>query len=278
MTTARGLAMVGTLLAVGSIAWGISTGGASESSDVVKLPPSGETTMARLSDGTPVWLVHHPDDSTTVLAIDVLATEARLRPEAVSGLREQVLWLAGSRRFVPASQTLAAGAYDEYGRASEPWMVQDLDHYRHEDAGNGTVAVGERVSGASHETTARLPMSDPRFPQYHLNAVRPFQPLRDSDSGISIDEALAQPDGSVVLVDMDLVVTGPDSTLVCIADRDDGSCVGTSAVPRDVQMRLPPGGREVWRGPLLARVTDGSFSQVTLTGALGSGGVRGYDA
>ena len=74
-------------------------------SDVVTVPPRGETSAVFLADGRPVFVVHHQDG--TVSVVDAFSSHRAW------GVEELNVWCPSTRQFVEVAHE---AHFDEYGR------------------------------------------------------------------------------------------------------------------------------------------------------------------
>ncbi len=261
-----------------------ASGGASQQDGhVVPVPPVGDASLEHLGDGTPVWVVSQPDGEVDVLAVGVLP----IPPEAssfvgtssVQGVRSPVLWVPEERAFIGGSVLFEADGRSvgwfpiQVGGAedAEPVVVRDLDAYDAQPAGDGSVRVGDRRTGEERTVPA-----NPDFPSIFEEGtiVRPLEQA-DGRPPLPVEEARSQPDGTVVLVDGDVVVDGTTPPRVCeVPDVPVGDlppCPDDAPEPPDVTARDPdPRAYTVEFGPYLVRVGDGTFTE--LIGGSGNAG------
>lgn len=229
----------------------------------VELPGPGEAAARVLDDGTRVWVVHHRDGRVSVLAADA-SDDGDAESLSVRGLRTQVFWYPSARRFG------GGGTYDEYGVSLRGRSGPNLDWY--ESAVDGSeVVVGERVGPVPYEhpsTDEQTPADgEPHSPDHPREA-----------SGLPLDEARQQPDGTVVILDAALVAYGDEPLRLCAAPEPPElweweGCPEDAATPVDVTLETNDHSLMwVWHGPLRVRVVESGFSEVTLLGAGHSGG------
>jgi hypothetical protein len=152
----------------------------------VPLPPPGTVAWELLDDGTPVWAVHHPDG-----AVAVIASEG-----TNGGAPTHITWDGrwctpdrwGWRHFLGPAWDAAGASY--LGAALPPLerhlVVVD----------GGTLIVGDRVQGTSAPATVPL-----RPLVVHRSDPAP-------DDTITLEQAAALPDGSVVFVEAALARAG----------------------------------------------------------------------
>jgi hypothetical protein len=208
------------------------------------LPPRGEAAVANLTDGAPVFVVHHHDG--TVSALD---------PRAAQGDSTQlqlVRWTAATRHF------LGGGAWDEYGRRLDGFRSTDL-------LGFATRVTGDVVEiGASVDPPAGSP----------ITATTDPPAMADLTAGpsvtIDLPGALRLAAGSTAWIDADVVID-PDGAHVCHAQTFQGSieldpCPPDSPVVDDLV--ATPGSRSIWFGPLLITRTSTGFEHVTAIGGV----------
>ncbi len=249
--------------------------GAAQESDVVAVPPEGETALAHLDDGTPVWVAHQPDGEVDVLGIGAVPVAPDASPyaaeSAFEGVRGATFWVPRERAFLGGSvrfdaEGRATGWFPVQVGGSEdagPVTVRDLDAYAITPAGEGQVAVGERRAGAARTVDAD-PDSGGAFGEDEV-----ISPLRGKDAPqpVGVEEALGKPEGRVVLVDGDVVVDGLAPPRVCevphVPVPDLPPCPDDAPEPPDVRARRPdPRAYEVQFGPYFARVTGGTLAEL----------------
>lgn len=78
-------------------------------SDVVAVPPRGETSAMFLDDGRPVFVVHHEDG--TVSVVDGFSSHRAW------GVEELIVWCPSTREFVEGAHE---ARFDEYGEFASP--------------------------------------------------------------------------------------------------------------------------------------------------------------
>jgi hypothetical protein len=243
-------------------------------SDVVAVPPRGEAKPAFLSDGHPIFLVHHEDGSVTV--VDALSTH---RP---FGFEEIVVWCPTTRHLVEWAHE---AHWDEYGRwhsagpapSGLPTYAFDVTA-RDANGDPASIRVGEQLEPDPGHSAA---VTDPSRP--------PFCPPDGSYVTHTIDRSniYASPEAAVaaapagwVAVRGTLHVDDRDAFTQLCTQVADGACVdGVPVRGLDSVRFLPeiirrhPGTAyeepQVW----LVRVRDGLIDDPAIAGFLnGAGG------
>jgi hypothetical protein len=239
---------------------------------IVAVPAAGEAAMDVLDDGTPVWVVHHGDGDTSVLDPAVVTDGY---PDGPVGLRFLTTWWSGDRRFEGGG-----AVFDERGTAvglpppgdiggwTGEGTARDMGRYRTEAAGSGLRVVALDAGEERSFADPNVP-----WPAGDGDAV-PFDPAAAGLTVRSLAEAAAQPDGTVSVVDADLVdrdgavrfcaIPGP-----AIADVD--RCPADGPVARGVVADRDATGFTVWFGPVLVRSEGGGLGDVVSVSA-GFGG------
>lgn len=217
---------------------------------VVDLPAAGAVALARLDDGSEVYVVHHQDGAVSVLGAD--------RPAplfGVTGLRQVVRWSPRYRRF--------EDAFDEYGVPVFGRKNAPLERYQTQPVPGepGRLRVGRRVPG-----TRRLLVA----PMTRTGDAKPLVPYRREPLVTrTIEEAQRMPDGSRVLVDASLVFGAGEPPTLCsdrARTRHSAVCPPGSPRPTGVQGGNNPSLLVVLGGPLLVTVARGQLAEVTLLG------------
>ena len=240
--------------------------------------------VQRLDDGTPVWVVNLGDGDVSVLATTVLDETAEPQPGDIRGLRTAVLWAINEQRFLGGVRLDDGGQWDIQGRAiapdGSPLPAGRLDRYRATIRADRTVVVHAPLPGEPRavQSSTRVPM-----PELHEAARVRF--ITDAlGAPLAVEEALAQPEGTVVLVDADVVRNGTAPLAVCATDRSAPSsheiarCPDGAPRPSDLTVPVPdPQSWEIRPGPLLTRVAGGTFTEVAQAGGAGGAGGAGSD-
>ena len=236
----------------------------------VRLPDDvGSPIVQRLNDGTPVWVANLGDEEVSVLSATVLFEAPEPSPGAIRGLRMEVFWDTVEQVFH------GGGTWDLRGQALAPdgrRVAGRLDHYHVTVADDRTAVVHEFVPGepgvvqdppATEEASMPIAL-DPDTLRFVLDGL---------DAPLSVEEALTQPDGSVVVVDADIVRNGSQPLVICATDRSAPSGPEIArcpdGAPRPAGLTVPvPDTRtfEIKSRPLLVRVKDGTFTDVAQLG------------
>ena len=217
---------------------------------VAALPPPGQVECTLLDDGTPVWMVRHPDGGIDALAADDPWEDIATRG-GVRGLHTRVSWDGARRRFRSILQYHSRGIYDEYGvpvfgryRPLDRYQVQRIP----EDPMH--VRIGRRIEGTMSRLVAPLAHED-----CHAGdcLVHPLP-----TSVMSVGDARQAPRDQVVLIDAALQLRGGAPARLCY-----DPCPADAPVAEGVS--VPPGIDSDVCGPVLVRVHDGRFAEVVLT-------------
>lgn len=214
-----------------------------ELAGTVALPRVGEVTVDSLDDGTPVYVVHHHDETVSVL------DPRALDPSNESnGKQVLVAWVSSTRTF------LAGGAWDEYGRRLDGFRASDLAGYSTRVDGDLVevgAPVGPPLGSPIVSTNVPAAMSDAKI---------------SLDDPISFDSALALPVGNTALIDATVIVD-PAGAFVCAFPSPDpaaDTCPPGSPVAEGIEPE--PGVRSVLFGPMLATRTEAGFTAIAPTG------------
>lgn len=219
------------------------------------IPAVGTAQISRLPDGQPVWVVHPADGHVRVLATQVAADDPLEEVGGVTGLSRHVVWWPGARQFE------ARHHYDAYGVSLTGRAGPHLHWYASQIEGS-SVHIGELAGGVpytfSDPEAGPTEMGDPVFPD-------------DRAGAMSIEQARTRPDGSVVVLDADVVAYGDRPVQLCKAPEGSALFDGWTGCPADAPApdslsALPSDYVSIAFGPLRVRVVDGEFTDVTLLG------------
>ncbi len=212
-----------------------------ETTGTATLPPRGEARTAVLTDGTPVYVVHHHDG--TISALDPRGAD-----QSIDGLHQIVTWVAATRTF------LNRGAWDEYGRRLDGFRASDL-------VGYATRVINDQVQiGSSVSAPAGSPITQTN------------DPPAMSDLTITPGEALAVDAATELSVGTTSWIAGsvharPDSALICdipAATIQSEPCPTGSPTAEGIP--TTPGSANTYFGPLLATRTNEGFNRIASTG------------
>ena len=255
----------------------------------VRLPDEARSpSVERLRDGTPVSVVNHGDGDVSVLAATVLDEAPEPRPGDIRGLRTALVWDLDDRRFLGGAgwETNAGGHWDLRGRAITPdgrlLPAGRLDRHRASVRAD-RVVVSALVPGepraVDSQASERPPMPVVRDPA-RLRTIGTAL-----DPPLPIDRALAEPDGSVVLLDASIVRNGSAPPTLCAIDMsgplDHERARCPDGAPRPSGLTVPVPDTRTWeirQGPLLARVDDRTFSDVAQLAAGSAGGAGSIES
>lgn len=192
---------------------------------VLPLMPVGEVKPLVLTDGTPVFEVRHSDGTVSVLGAAVSPTPAALDSptlQLVPGLRAVADWLKPEHHF-------AAGGvlYNDHGMAlgyvepqvgghpALPTTARDMTSYQVSIA-DGRVVVGAARPGAIRNFDPHRPASNGYA--YNMDQVVTFDPPGHPLLPVlTISQALAEPAGTVSLVDADIIMVNGGPARICSA-------------------------------------------------------------
>jgi hypothetical protein len=232
-----------------------------------------------LADGTPVWEIRHPDGSVSVLGAVVSPTA-----NALSGVETVTVWLKPERHF------MGGAIYDEYGRAIGypapnvggnpplPTTARDMTSYAVRIVGKKVEVGQERIGVIRTGFDAHHPVSGAGA--YTMDQVSTFDrgsgprvPLR------SIKQALAQPPGTMSLIDADIILVNGGPARVCSAGRRIDAmvfppCPTSALVLPGVSDPYGKGYVRAVTGPLFVRAGHSTFIETAVEGG-GEGGA-GY--
>lgn len=216
----------------------------------VALPARGEAALTTLTNGTPVFVVRHHDD--TISALDPRAATDDIGNETDSQF-QLVTWTAATRIF------LGGGAWDEYGRRLDGFRNTDLQGFATRINGD-VIEIGSPV-----QAPVGSPITAASDPPAMSNATIP---LKDP---IGLDQALAQPAGTTALIDATVIID-PDGAHICMVESQGfpiEPCPPGS--PSADNITAQPDARNAWFGPLLATRTDTGFTRIAPTGGYAGG-------
>ncbi len=184
-------------------------------SDVVDVPLRGETAPAFLADGHPVFVVHHEDD--TVSVVDAFSTH---RPW---GVEELIGWCPSSRTF---DEPEHGAKFNEYGQYLAGPASADLAYYEIHSTGR-QVEVGSAVVPTTRSENPRVgfqgTLCEGTGAPLTLHRI-PRSAVFDSPA----EAVQAGPEGWIALRGVLLVRAG-EPALLC-ATGEEGSCTSPAMV------------------------------------------------
>lgn len=245
-------------------------------SNVVTVPPRGEAKPAFLSDGHPIFVVHHEDGTVTV--VDAFSTHRAF------GFEEIVVWCPTTRHLVEWAHE---AHWDEYGRwhsagpAPSGLPTYAFDVIARDPNGDpATIRIGEAQEPDPGRSAAVTDPSRPPFcppdGSYVTHTIDP------SDIYGSPEAAVAAAPAGWVAVRGTLHVDDRDAFTQLCAEVTDGACVdgvpvrGLDTVRFLLEIiRKYPGQTgyeepQVW----LVRVRDGVIDDPAIAGFLNGAGVH----
>ncbi len=205
------------------------------------LPPRGEAATTVLTNGTPVYVVHHHDG--TISALDPRGAD-----QNIDGLHQIVRWVAATRNFVNH------GAWDEYGRRLDGFRATDLVGYvtrviddQVQIGGIVSAPVGSPIT----QTDSPPAMSDVTIPPGEVLTVEAAMELSVGTTTWIAGSVHARPD-RVVICDI------PSETIQIEA------CPAGSPTAEGIP--ATPGSANTYFGPLLATRSADGFNRIASTG------------
>jgi hypothetical protein len=217
----------------------------------VALPARGEATIATLTNGTPVFVVRHHDD--TISALDPRAAGAADSGNDTDAQHHLVAWTAATRNF------LGRGAWDEYGRRLDGFRTSDLQ-------GFATRVTDDLVEiGSPVPAPLGTPIALTDDPPAMANAAIPLT------APITLEQAVADPPGTTALIDATVIVD-PDGARICAVESQAFPILPCPpGAPTADGITAQPDFRTAWFGPLLATRTATGFAHIAPTGGYAGG-------
>ncbi|WP_224241032.1 hypothetical protein [Hyalangium gracile] len=175
---------------------------------VLELPPCGTVVQARLGDGTPLWVSRELDDTVTVIsAIDPHSLETRRISlvewsPTVRRFNGSFIW--DERGRVVGNSGWDSCVWDCPPESSLPNWAPNLDTFQFVrlEGEPERIRVIQRVSGGWRGIPRKPLPSWSKEPWERINQI-------------SLQEALRQPEGTVVRVDADVVLVSGEVPQVC---------------------------------------------------------------
>jgi Rieske [2Fe-2S] domain len=184
-------------------------------SDVVEVPPRGETAPAFLADGHPVFVVHHEDG--TVSVVDAFSTH---RPW---GVEELIGWCPSSRTF---DEPEHGAKFNEYGQYLAGPASADLAYYEIGPTGS-QVDVGSAVVPTTRSENPRVGFQGKLCADTEV-ALNLHQIPRSAVFDSPAEAVETGPGGWIALRGVLLVRAG-EQALLC-ATVEGGSCTSPAIV------------------------------------------------
>lgn len=211
-----------------------------ESIGTAVLPARGEASTTVLTNGTPVYVVHHHDG--TISALDPRGAD-----QDIDGLHQIVRWVAAARNF------LNHGAWDEYGRRLDGFRSTDLTSYATRVLDN-QVEIGDIVPTPAGSPIAKT--NDP--PAMSDVTITPGEIL-------TVGAAVELPVGTTSWI-AGSVHARPESAVICHIPAE---TIRTEACPAGSPtaegIPTTPDAANTYFGPLLATRSDGGFDRIAST-------------
>lgn len=223
------------------------------------VPASGASAQ-QLDDGTPVWVVRHGDSSVSV--VDAVSTH---RPY---GAGQLVGWCETSRGF---EDPMYGSLFDAHGRNRGGPAPVGLAAYPVTEIDGDTVTVTAPPRSPQRSSAGGPPAVPPAgehcfgggggdVPGFNPGTVELH--ALSTETPVSLDDAMEQSDGTLVLVDAPVVIVDGQQPVVCQTDVTDGSpphCDGVAApglgLPRDQTSA-------VLHGAFIARPDEGALTEI----------------
>jgi hypothetical protein len=214
---------------------------------VVDVPPLGQVAPANLTDGRPVFVVHHADG--TVEVIDGYSTHIPW------GLAKLVAWCSTSRTF---DDVFHGARWSESGTYISGPAPTGLATYRSTFQPDGRLLVGSRIPPASRPSPGGEVQSDGPFCMTSANLEYPTMPTNVSDS--PADVVASAPDGWVAVRGSLIRGSSTGAELCTLLARGYTVCAhGAPVEGIDVEGLFGQHPNLVISGTFIARVQDGSL-------------------
>ena len=219
-------------------------------SGVLAVPPVGEVAAANLTDGRPVFVVHHEDG--TVSVVDGFSTHVPW------GLATLIAWCPSSRTF---EDLFHGGRWNEDGAYMLGPPPSGLVTYQTTILADGRVQVGSEIAPAPRGTGDRGSEPPGPFCGSARTSLLPKLPTRAFTSpGALIDARLP----GWVAVTGQLEATGPDTVELCsVLTVGPGCPDGAPVEGIDVPGLFGEHPRFAISGTFVARVQGGSLINLT---------------
>lgn len=227
----------------------------------VTVPQSGASAQ-QLADGTPVWVVRHDDGTVSVL--DAVSTHTPLGAGTLVG------WCESSRGFV---DPMYGSGYDEHGRKQAGPAPRGLDSYPVASVDGDTATVTGPPVEQPRAAEGGPDPSEPAGPDCldlttgpvpgYLPGSFDLHPY-ETQTPMTPDDAVRQPDGTYVLVDAPVVIVKGEQPVACTSDVD-GSPPACEGVPAP-ELFVVNETAAVLRGTFLARPVEGMLTDIAYVG------------
>ncbi|HAS12781.1 MAG TPA: hypothetical protein DCS55_20065, partial [Acidimicrobiaceae bacterium] len=225
------------------------------------VPESGALAQ-QLADGTPVWVVRHADGSVSV--VDAVSTH---RPFGAGTL---VGWCESSRGFV---DPMYGSQYDGHGRKQAGPAPRGLDEYPVASVDGDTVTVTGTAVEQPRAADGGPEASEPAGPHcFHTDGDDDADVVEGSFRSHPVasaapatpEDAMREPDGTLVVVDARVLVVKGQEPLVCTSEvtGPPPSCDGIPAPELFAQDETPV----VMRGVFVARPDAGTLTDIAYVG------------
>jgi hypothetical protein len=230
-------------------------------------PPIGHVRATRLADGSPVWVVHHRNNSVSVVSA--------ISTHTPDGLRQLVGWCSTARGF---QDGMYGSTWDEYGQRVGGPAPSDLPNATARTLSSGRLAVGPLES--ARPTMPRHPaVSSTRW--CFANVATGFDPgtsklpTYSASNATSVARVRHQVDASASFtfeyVPGAALVVAPDNTVrLCAAGTTSYQTVCTdgprvNGIDASSLRQQYPAAYQIVRGDLLLRTRNGAVEDTAFT-------------
>ncbi len=223
-------------------------------SDVLDVPAIGQVAPANLADGRPVFVVHHPDG--TVSVIDGFSTHVPF------GLAKLISWCPTSRTF---DDLFHGSRWDDSGYYELGPAPTGLVRYETTILADGRVRVGPAIAPAPRGAGGAFKPAGP-FCQGTSGIVYPTLPTQVFHSPSAVVDAA--PSGWVAVKGILLEVGG--RAQLCSPVSQGSECQDAEVVDGlDVSGLFGPNRDARFPGTFITHVVDGSLVDLTMVPAPG---------
>lgn len=230
------------------------------------VPPIGKARPARLSDGTPVWVVHHGNDTLSVVSA--------ISTHTPDGLQQLTGWCPSLPGF---EDGMYGSTWDEYGRRIGGPAPTDLPIAKPESRSSGRLVVGplqpavrdtprQPVTDQTQTCFSNLPTGyDPGTSQLHTYSASDATTIQDVTRQVE-----APTSSKLAYVPNAALVVAPNNTVRLCAARASAQatlCRGPIVKGIDASnlRQNHPAAFQIIKGALLLRPQHGAVGEITFT-------------
>jgi hypothetical protein len=230
-------------------------------------PPLGKARATRLSDGSPVWIVHHRDD--TVSVVSAISTHT---PD---GLQQLIGWCPSIPGF---EDGMYGSVWDEYGHRIGGPAPTDLASAQAQPSPSGHLVVGTLQPGArANPRSSGIRQTQTCFSNQTTGFDRGTSrlPKYSTADATTIENVTHQVDahrssGIEYVPNAALVVAPDDTVRLCPARTSEKQTVCrtgplVTGVDAASLRELRPAAYQIIEGDLLLRPQDGTVQDITFT-------------